>query len=128
MNLSDLRTSKFLKKEDVGRGVLATIHAISQENVAMEGAEPEMRAAIHFDELEKPLIVNSTNGQIIAKIAGSDTDIETSWRGVKVVLYNDPNVSFGGRLVGGIRVRAPKPGAAEAQTSAQEAADDGLPF
>jgi hypothetical protein len=136
MNLSDLKTSKFLKKEDVGAGALATIHAVSQQNVAMEGAEPDMRAVVHFNEFEKPMVLNSTNGQIIAKIAGVDENIETAWRGVRVVLYNDPNVSFGGKLVGGIRVRAPRPGAKlPAVPAAQEfdggvpiPEDDGLPF
>jgi len=127
MNLGDLKTSKFLKKEDVGPGTLVTIHTVSEVNVAAEGAEPEMRAALHFDELEKPMILNSTNGQIIAKIAGSETDIETSWRGVKVVLYNDPNVSYAGKLVGGIRARAPKAGAISAPEAAAPI-DDGLPF
>lgn len=126
MNLSDLKTSKFLKKEDVGTGILVTIHTVSQENVAMEGAEPEYRAALHFNELEKPMILNPTNGQIIAKIAGVDEDIENKWRGTCIVLYNDPNVSFRGRLVGGIRVRAPKPGAVIPETQIESEPD--LPF
>ena len=125
MNLGDLRTSKFLKKEDVGPGLLVTIHAISQQNVAMEGADPDLRAVVHFNELEKPMVLNSTNGQIIARIAGTEEDIETSWRGVRVVLYNDPNVSFGGKLVGGIRVRAPK--AAPAPVAPKQT-DGDLPF
>jgi hypothetical protein len=130
MNLSDLKQSKFLKKEDVEPAVLVTIRAMSQENVAKEGCEPEMRTALHFDELDKPLILNSTNGQIIARITGKDTDIETSWIGARVVLYNDPNVTFGGKLVGGIRVRAPKPQALSAKPITPKPADenDGLPF
>ena len=130
MNLGDLRTSKFLKKEDVGEEALVTITAITRENVAMEGAEAEYRAAAHFQELEKPMILNSTNGQIIARIAGTEDDIEVAWRGVQVVLYNDPNVSFGGRLVGGIRVRAPKKGAAAPAPVAPPVVDpdSDLPF
>ena len=118
MNLGDLRTSRSLKKEDVGVGVLVTISGITQENVAMDGAEPDMRACLHFRELDKPLVLKSTIGQIIAKIAGTEDDIEHTWVGVRVVLYNDPNVMFKNQIVGGIRVRAPKPGAAVAPAPA----------
>lgn len=108
MNLNDFRKSKFLKKEDVGDGVLVTIARVSEENIAMEGAEPDHRPAIWFNELEKPLICNSTNAQIIAQVTGKDTDVDKNWVGAQIVLYTDPNISFGGKLVGGIRVRAPK--------------------
>jgi hypothetical protein len=107
-NVNDLKSSKFLKQSDVGEGVLVTIRALAQENVAKEGADPEMKFVLHFDEFEKPLVLNSTNGQIIAKITGIEEDIEVGWVGKKVVLFNDPNVSFGGKITGGIRVRAPK--------------------
>ncbi len=132
MNLSDLKSSKYLRKEDIGAGMLVTITGVGQENVAKEGAEPEMKAVLHFDELEKPMVLNSTNGQIIAKIAGTEENIETTWIGARIVIYNDPNVSFGGKLIGGIRVRAPKAGVAvspaQAKAKPQMADDSGLPF
>ena len=109
MHISQLKQSKFLTRADVGRGQLVTIQQIIQENVAKEGAPEEMKFCIVFDEVDKPMVLNSTNGQIIAAITGSeDTD---HWTGKKIVLYDDPNVSFGGKLVGGIRCRAPKPAA-----------------
>jgi hypothetical protein len=106
MNIAGLKQSKFLTRADVGKGSLVTIKQIFQENVAKEGAPEEFKWCISFDETEKPMVLNSTNGQIIASIVHSDeTD---TWVGHKVVLYDDPNVSFGGKLVGGIRVRAPR--------------------
>lgn len=106
MNIAGLKQSKFLTRADVGRGQLVTIDQLTQENVAKEGAPEELRYCLWFKECEKPMVLNSTNGQIIAKIANSEeTD---TWPGTKVVLYDDPNVSFGGKLVGGIRVRAPR--------------------
>lgn len=107
-SINDLKTSKFLKREDVGEGALVTISGLTKENVAKEGAEPEYKWTLHLQEFDKPLVLNSTNGQIIAKITGFEDDIEEKWVGAKIVLYDDPNVSFGGKLVGGIRVRAPK--------------------
>ena len=120
-SISDLKSSKFLKKEDVGAGVLATIKTVHQENVAKEGAEPEMKWCLSFHELDKPMVLNSTNGQIIGQITGIEQDIETGWPGNKIVLYEDKTVSFGGKLVGGIRVRAPK-------NTTKPVVPDDLPF
>lgn len=106
MHVSALKQSNFLTRADCGRGILVTIRTLFQENVAKEGAPQELRWCVAFDEHEKPMILNSTNGQIIASITHSE---ETDhWVGHKIVLYDDPNVSFGGKLVGGIRVRAPR--------------------
>ncbi len=106
MHIGALKQSKFLTRADVGRGLLVTIRGVHQENVAKEGAPEELRYCLSFDEVEKPMVLNSTNGQIIAGIIKSEeTD---NWTGHKIVIYDDPNVSFGGKLVGGIRVRAPR--------------------
>lgn len=106
MHIASLKNSNFLKKEDCEPPVLVTMREVTQENVAKEGAPQEMKWALHFNEVDKPMILNSTNGQIIAKITGSEETED--WTGHKVVLYHDPNVSFGGKLIGGIRARAPK--------------------
>lgn len=106
MHIAKLKDSRFLKKEDVGRGALLTIVEGREENIAMEGQPADMRFCLYFRETEKPLILNSTNAQIIAAFLGSE---ETNdWNGRQIVLYADPNVSFGGKLVGGIRARAPR--------------------
>lgn len=108
MHLDDLRSSKFLKRSDVGRGVLVTIKKLTTENVAKEGEPPDFKHVAWFVELEKPLVLNGTNGQIIASINGHESDIDKNWPGTRVVLYDDPNVAYKGRLVGGIRIRAPR--------------------
>lgn len=106
MNINQLKESKFLKKEDIGKGILVTIRSVSQENVAKEGAEPEMKWCIHFNEHEKPMVLNSTNGQLIAAIThAEETD---HWSGHRIVLYVDPTISFGGKIIGDIRVREPR--------------------
>lgn len=106
MHIDDLKQSRFLTQNEVDPPVLVTIKGCKQENVAKEGADPEYRWTLFFHELEKPMTLNSTNGQIIAAITGSKTS--DAWIGRKIILYRDPNVSFGGRLVGGIRCRAPQ--------------------
>lgn len=104
--INDMIESKFLKQADVGSGVLATVCKIAQYNVAMQGAEPDMKWCLEFKELDKPLVLNSTNMHILEAITGSDNSDD--WMGKQIVLYTDPNISFGGKIVGGIRVRAPK--------------------
>ena len=106
MDLNDVKQSKFLKKEDVGEGALVTIRAVTKENVAMEGAEPEFKVCLHFNEFDKPLVLNSTNGQAVAEITQQSTEIEKNWIGATIVLYTDPNVMFGKERKGGIRIRA----------------------
>ena len=104
---SEMRESKFLKQVDVGRGALGTVDKCVQMNVAKDGADPEMKWCLTFTDLDKPLVLNSTNIQLCEKIFRSDdTD---HWIGKRIVLYTDPNVSYQGKLVGGIRVRALKP-------------------
>lgn len=106
MNISALRTSKYLKKEDFPNPMQLTMSHVEKANMAPDGQKPEMKYLLYFEELEKPMVLNSTNGQLIAQITGSDeTD---DWKGSKIVLYNEPNVrNPSGMLVGGIRVRAP---------------------
>ena len=140
MHVSELKESKFLRKEDCGPGILVTVQSVSQQNVAKEGAPEEMKWVMHFNETDKPLVLNSTNGQIIAQITGSDDS--DNWTGASLVLYHDPNVSFGGKLVGGVRVRAPRkkavpvtgkkpvamPVAKTAEPEAEPDGDDDAPF
>lgn len=122
--------SKFLKKEDIGTAALLTVTSCDQRNVAIQGADPELKWCLHFAEIDKPLVLNSTNIKLCEQVfASDDTD---DWNGKKVVLYTDPNITYGGKLVGGIRVRKPKDSAAKpAPRSAALPVpedDDSIPF
>lgn len=131
---SEMRESKFLKKEDVGAGSLMTIQSCEQYNVAKEGAPPENKWCLTFAETDKPLVLNSTNIQLCERIFG--TDDTDGWLNQRIVLYTDPNVSYQGKVIGGIRVRAPKTvnRAAAAKPVAppppatEELVDDDIPF
>jgi len=119
MHISEMKESRFLTKHDVGDGVLLTITTIEQENVAPKDKEEELKYCVSFEESEKPMVLNSTNAQLIALIAKSEeTD---DWKGTKIVLYNDPSISFGGKITGGIRVRAPKGQATKPKVAAKPA-------
>src|SRR5678816_3147353 len=123
--IHDMLESKFLRKEDVGAGVLYTVEAVIQKNIAKEGAEPVEKWCMNFRETDKPLVLNSTNIQLCQTIFGSDdTD---DWVDQPIVLYTDPSVSFQGKVIGGIRVRKPKVKAAPKPVQKMVEEDD-IPF
>lgn len=103
MKTSLMKESKFLKKEDVMPPVLVTMGQVEKVNVALEGVEPEYRWALHFDEMDKPMVLNQTNINLINSVTG--TDDTDDWVGKQIVLYNDPTISYAGKVTGGIRVR-----------------------
>jgi hypothetical protein len=103
---SEMRESKFLKQSDVGRGALLTVSGCEQHNVSMQGEEPELKWCLKFEETDKPFVLHATNIQLCEQIFGSDNTDD--WTGKKLVVYVDPNVSYGGKVTGGVRVRAPK--------------------
>jgi hypothetical protein len=104
MNISELKQSKYLKKEDVEPSVTATIKGLKKQNVALEGDEADMRGVLYFKEYEKGMVLNQTNIDMMVEITGSnETD---NWTGQRIILYNDPRVMYGGKRVGGIRIRA----------------------
>lgn len=125
---SQMRTSKFLKQDDVGRGALLTITGCVQMNVAAEGAPVEHKWCLTFREEDKPLVLNSTNIQLCERICGSDNTDD--WIGKRVVAYTDPTVSYAGKVTGGIRLRAPKPGAVPPPPPVvdEPLTDDDIPF
>lgn len=127
-HVNDLKSSKFLTKHDVEPDILVTIERDELVNVALETQAPEEKNVLYFKELEKPLVLNMTNGMLIAAITGSETSDD--WVGKQIVLYNDKTVMFAGKLTGGIRVRAAKTQAPPPieDTTDQSQEEDSIPF
>lgn len=142
-HIDTMRESRFLTKADCpAPGILRTIQECYQTNLAMEGAPQELEWVISFQEPNtKPMVCKSINRQLIAGFTGQpNTDF---WNGFRVVIYVDPNVTMGGKLVGGLRCRAPQgrhanpapavpsrsiPPAAAAVSEAAGITDDQIPF
>lgn len=105
MKTAEMIESKYLKKEDVGEdGVIVTIAGFDKVNVARDDEAAEYKYTMRFEEFSKPMVLNATNIQLTEKALGSnDTD---DWIGKQIIVYNEPNISFGNKLVGGIRIRA----------------------
>jgi hypothetical protein len=109
MTIDELRNSRFLRKEDVDPPVTATIDHVEKVNVAPMGEKPELKWCLFFRKEQgiKPLVLNRTNGELLARALGSRDSAD--WIGKDIELYADPTVPFGGKLVGGIRVRQARP-------------------
>ena len=103
MDLNSLNDSKFLAKQDVGeQGRDLTIAGFGFET--LRDGEPA-KLIVKFLELPKPLVCNKTNrNRLVALLGTSDTE---AMIGKRVNLYFDPLVEYGGKLVGGLRVRQP---------------------
>ena len=106
---SETRNRRFLAKEDVGDGLIGTIRQAGRAKIDFGGyGETEEHTVILWKEDIKPFICNATNAWEISQIAGS-TD-SRKWVDVHVELYHEKKVPFGGKIVGGIRVRRPGTG------------------
>lgn len=114
MHVSQLVNSKYLKQSDFERPALMTIDRVQQETMQRDDGDDELKWVMYFREAEKGLVMNLTNGQLAARALGSDDSDD--WIGRQIVVYTDPNVSFGGKVVGGLRLRAPKQQGAPAQS------------
>ena len=123
--VTDMIESKYLKQSDAPDPVIVTVAKIGRINIAKEGDQPEEKWAVRFREFNKPMLLNSTNIKLLEKACCSDDTDE--WVGKEVILYTDDSVSFGGQVVGGLRIR--KQQAAPARKVATQAPpDDGRPL
>jgi hypothetical protein len=122
--VSEMITSKYLRKEDFDEDQVCTIKGVTQENLGKDG-QSEMRWIIHFRERDKGMVLNVTSIRVLEVAYGDDTD---KWVGNKVMVYVDPNVSFGGKVVGGLRLRTPKKQSVKAPIATQPPNEDDIPF
>lgn len=127
MKLNDMMPSKYLKTGDLEKDTLVTVKGLTKVNVARDDAEAEYKWAIHFEEFEKPMVLNKTNLIRLGKALGDDTEF---WKGKTVVLYVDDNIQYGAEVVSGLRIRAVKHPAAAAKRVARPEGgpDDDIPF
>lgn len=121
--------SKYLRKDDVGEdGVILTIKGFTREAVKGDDGD-EDKVVMHFEEEVRPMILNKTNSQLLASITGAK--VAGDAKGKKLVVFNDPSVSFGGKITGGLRLkripgpaRAPAAAPPRAKPAAREPGSD----
>lgn len=96
----------FLKQEDLqGKAPKVVIEGVNVEDVKeADSGRTEKKLVAHFVGKDKSLILNRTNCESLEDICG--TDDYAAWAGRAVVLFVDSTVKFGGKTVGGLRIRA----------------------
>ena len=98
MNINQVFSGASFVKEDFPHP-----HTLTIQSVGMKTFDDGKSAIeLQFVGENKTLICNKTNAQLIASQHGPETD---HWIGKQITLYCDPTVSFGGNIVGGIRVQ-----------------------
>jgi hypothetical protein len=92
----------YLKAADLGNSrISVTISKITLEDVG----QGEMKPCLHFLGKDKGMILNKTNGLIIAQSLGDESD---NWSGKTIELYAHM-VAFQGKMVQGLAVHIAQP-------------------
>ena len=90
---------------DPGKDMILTIKEVKLETITGTGGKQEQCPVCHWQEDQKPMILNVTNMKTIAKMYGSDTD---GWTGKRVQIYAT-TTKFGGDMVECLRIRKDPP-------------------
>jgi len=116
--------SKYLGKADVGEdGLLVTIKGFRMETLESDDGNEE-KTVMHFLEDVKPMVLNRTNAQLVGVCTGAKTAGEA--KGKQIVVYNDPTISFGGKITGGLRIK--KAGSSPKAAVAKSDLDKDIPW
>ena len=104
MKRSDAFPTKYMSKDDVKSPVTGIIARVVNETLG-QGDDQEIKPVMYFSSgPEKPMVVNATNWMSVEAIYGDESD---NWTGKPIEIWVDPSVSFGGKRIGGLRLRAP---------------------
>jgi hypothetical protein len=116
-----ITTGKYLKREELTEdGDPYKVVAVEQQSVSNPDGSMDEKWVLMLTSL-KPLILNATNIRIaVAAFGTAETD---EWIGKTIIAYDDPSIEFGGKVVGGVRLRAvPK------KRAVKKVIDDDAPF
>jgi len=79
---------------------------------------------LYFSEDYKPMVLNKTNKNRIKHFLNATTAEEVIGKTVNV--YNDPDIEYGGEIVGGLRIRGVKQNSVPLDSDPDPLAD--IPF
>lgn len=121
MHYQRYRDHKYLGAWDFEDGErTVTIERVEQGLIERDDGAPDERVPLmHLRELDRPMVLNSTNGQLIAMMYGSpDT---RDWEGKRIILTRGMTTNKQGQPCFGIRVKPQRPPEVEApeETEAQ---------
>ena len=98
IDMNQMFPSKYLKGSELPGDTLVTIAGVKMQEV---GKPPEMKPVMALVGSEKGMVLNRTNGDVIAKMYGPKA---SGWLGKKVTIYPTP-VEYAGETSIGIRIR-----------------------
>lgn len=102
--------SRFLGVTDVTKKIRTKILKVRKEDVKdRESGKLKKKIIVFFESIDKGLILNVTNKNILAAGLGKSP---ANWIGASVGIFVDPTVGFGGKQTGGVRLRVLLPPAA----------------
>ena len=101
VDFDELYPGRFLKGGEIPRPVTLRIASVYTERLPDDKGGERTRGIVTFQNTEKELILNRTNGECLKAMWGRQVQ---TWVGQRVTLENDPNVMFGREKVGGVRV------------------------
>lgn len=86
-----------------GQELILTIKSVVREKVTGTGGKKQECTVIHFNEKQKPMILNRVNSKTITKVYG--TPYIEEWVGKQIQVYADKVDAFG-ELVEALRIRS----------------------
>lgn len=114
VNVNTLYPSNYLKAPDLmGKTAKLKIRAVVMEKIGSD-----IKPVLYFQNREKGMVMNKTNGMTISQAYGPDTD---AWIGGEVEIYA-AYVDFQGKQVEGLRVRIPPRGGVNVMPNARDRA------
>ena len=122
-----ISTGKYLKRESVpAEGEVHKVIKCVEEEINSSDGGSETKWILYLSDL-KPLIMNATNIRRAVAAFGGDSETD-NWHGRQIVVYDDDSVEFGGKVVGGVRLRA-VPAKSKSKAKSKKATDeDEMPF
>lgn len=98
----------FLKHQDLGtQDWPVTILEVERQEIKNKDGSNDKKFVVYFEEIEKGLVLNTTNMNMLYKLF--QTDESDEWIGQRITLYVKDDIEYSGDLVSGIRIRSKKP-------------------
>ena len=104
MKRSEAFPTKFLSKDDIHVPTVGIVEQVINETLG-QGDDQEIKPVMYFSSgIPKPMVINNTNWMNVEVLYGNESD---DWTGKPIEVWVDPSVAFGGKRIGGLRLRAP---------------------
>lgn len=119
MNVSQYIGGEFLKAENIpAEGIRAVIVDVRAERIS---EETRKKVVLYFSGVDKALPLNNTNLTLMISRYGEESD---AWIGKKILIYRDEEIMYGGKRVGGVRIKLQRADADPKSIARVVAADD----